>query len=181
MRAVLLLAASMTVLYTCAAAQTDQIGLYIDAGYTECKLADDSPGEVTVYIVHHSSSGALASQFMIQASSGSALTYVGEDINGLSLGNTQSGLAISYQLCRYGDILAGTVRYFKTGTSSTCSSLLVVPDPASVNGKIEAMDCFEGRVDLGGTRLVINPDGTCECGPTSEITSWGKIKGRFRK
>jgi hypothetical protein len=181
MRAVLLLVASMTVLYAYAGAQTDGIGLYVDTGYSDCTIVDDGPGQVNVYVVHHTSFGATASQFMVKPSSGAMLTHMGDTYAfELVIGSTQSGVAVSYEECLYGDILVVTSSYYKSGSSSPCSYLLVAPDPASASGTIKATGCYENTVEMGGTRLVINPDGSCACGPTSEVTNWGKIKERFK-
>jgi hypothetical protein len=182
MRVALLFAACAALLLVprAAAAQTDEIGLYSDAGYSNCKLIDDAPGQAKVYVVHHVTSGATASQFMIRESSGVMLTYLYEQSPfNLIIGNTQSGIAISYTSCLYSDVLVSVITYLKSGSSSACSSLQVVADPnCSIDG-IEVVGCFENVMEGSGTRLVINPDGSCDCGPTSEMTNWGRIKDRY--
>ena len=180
MRVVLLTAVFASIILSAVPVHSDEIALYTDAQYSSCKLVDSNPGVVSVYVVHHVSAGASASQFMVQASSGVTLSYVGEtSAFSVLIGSSQAGVSVAYGECFYSDILVLTLSYFATGTSTACSFLQVVPDPASLQGYIEAVDCFETRMEASGTRLVVNPDGTCECGPTTEYTNWGKIKNRF--
>jgi hypothetical protein len=164
-----------------AAAQTDEIALYTDPGYTNCELMDNGTGNVSVYLVHHITGGAISSQFMIKESSGSGLTYLGYDSDfSLALGDPQSGIAFAYGECMYGDVRVMTLTYFKSGFSDDCSFLQVMADPDSPNQSVISVTCTDDRLSATGTRLVINPNGGCACGPTTEITNWGKIKDSFR-
>ena len=70
MRVVFLLAILMLIVGTTVSAQTDEIGLYSDAGYANCQLIDDAPGPGSVYVVHHVTSNTRGSQFMIRENSG---------------------------------------------------------------------------------------------------------------
>jgi len=182
MRVVLLFAASMVLAWTSATtAQTDKIGLYSDAAYANCQLVDNASGPVTVYVVHHISSGATASQFMVREGSGVLLNYLGHTSDfSLIIGDPPSGMAVAYEACLFSDVLVTRLNYFKTGSSSACSSIQIVASPTAVSGSVQSVDCYENRMGISGSRLVINPDGTCACGPTSEETNWGKIKDRFR-
>lgn len=163
-----------------AVAQTDVIGLYSDQSYNDCTLSDGSARMVSVYVVHESSMGGMASQFRLSAGSGANLSYVGETTPyTIVVGNTQSGITVGYGTCQRGDVLVVTVNYFASGTSSACSYIRVVPDPISANGTIEIVDCSFYASEGIGSKLVINPDGTCECGLSSEETSWGRIKAQY--
>ena len=181
MRVVLPLAAYLLFVCATVSAETEKIGLYSDAGYANCMLADDAPGQASVYVVHHISSGSTASQFMIRESSGAILTYLGYTSQfGLVLGDPTSGIAISYEACMSSDILVMVLNYFKSGSSAACSSIQVVADPSALTGSIQSVDCFQNELEISGSRLVVNPDGSCACGPTTEMTNWGRIKDRFR-
>jgi hypothetical protein len=181
MRVASLTIAALLLIPVIAAAQTDEIALYTDPGFTNCELMDKGSGTVAVYVVHRVTGGAMSSQFMIKESSGSGLTYLGFSSDfGLSLGDPQSGITFAYQECMYGDVLVMTLNYFKSGFSDNCAFLQVVADPAAPNQSVTSITCTDDRLSATGTRLVINPDGTCGCGPTTEITNWGKIKDRFR-
>lgn len=159
------------------AAQTDEIGLFVDTAYENCKLSDTGPGVVTVYVVHSTSSGATGSQFKLQTGSGVMLSYLGETSPfPLVIGNTQTGISIGYGSCQYSDVLVSTISYYASGNSATCSSIWIVPDPASLQGYIEVVSCSTTRFEASGSLLVINSDGSCDCGPTSRDSNWGKIK-----
>jgi hypothetical protein len=180
MRVVLLIVLSASIILSAVPAHPDEIALYTDTQYSNCKLVDSSPGVVSVYVVHHVSSAATASQFMVEANSGVTLSYVGETSPySTVIGSSQSGASIAYGACFYSDVLVLTLSYFATGTSTACSYLQVVPDPQSLYGYIEGVDCSSNRLEASGARLVVNSDGTCECGPTTSYTNWGVIKNRF--
>jgi len=171
----------MALVCASAEAQTDEISLYSDPGYSNCELVDRGAGPVTVYVVHHISGGATASQFMVKESPGVTMTILGHASEfPLIIGDPQSGMAVAYQSCVYSDVLVTKISYFKSGSSDNCSSLQVVSDPTSVTGTIQVQDCSDYKLEASGSRLVINPDGSCACGPTTEITNWGRIKDRFR-
>lgn len=181
MRVAPIFAATLFWLAASAAAQTDEIALYSDPGFTNCELVDQGAGQTYVYVVHHIAGGATASQFMVRESTGAALTYMGHRSDfPLILGDPPSGMAVAYQDCLYSDVLITTITYFRSGSSDACSSLQVVPDPTSVIQTIQVQDCFNSKLQASGSRLVINPDGSCACGPTTEMTNWGRIKDRFR-
>jgi hypothetical protein len=182
MRVVFLIAALPVLYYVSAAAQTDEIGLYTDPGYTECTLADTGARTVNVYVVHSTLAGSRASQFRVRSSSGATLTYLSEQSPWLTLGDSQSGVAVAYGECLYSDIPVMTISYFASGSSSTCSYLQVVADPKSGESTVRMVRCSGGEFMEGsGSRLVINSDGSCECGATTVFTNWGKVKARFAR
>lgn len=175
----LLLSTLIPLLIACgsAAAQTDVIGLFVDTSYEDCNLVDAGPGVVSVYVVHSTTGGANGSQFIVQAGSGVALSYVGEVAAfPTTIGNTQSGISVGYTNCQYSDFLVATISYYTTGGSAQCSNLYVAPDPASLYGYIEVVNCSSSRLQASGARLVVNPNGSCECGPTTQDSNWGRIK-----
>jgi hypothetical protein len=177
MRLLLSILILLLIVHGSAAAQTDVIGLFVDTNYEECNLVDAGPGVVSVYVVHSTTGGANASQFVVQAGSGVALSYVGEvSAFPTTIGNTQSGISIGYTNCQYSEVLVATISYYTTGGSSRCSNLYVAPDPASLTGTIEVVNCSGTKLQGAGSRLVINPNGSCDCGPTTQDSNWGKIK-----
>jgi len=132
----------------------DVIALYSDQSYEDCSLTDGGAGTVTVYIVHESGSSRTASQFMIEPGSGVGLSYVSESTTFLFIGDTQSGITVAYAGCENAPVLVATITYFTTGTSSTCSTIRVVPDPNSLTGTIEVVDCSETKSEGVGGKLV---------------------------
>jgi len=97
------------------------------------------------------------------------------------MGNTQSGVSASYGSCMGSPVLLCAVTYISHGASQSCSSLQVVPDPSSVSGAIEDVDCSSNRLSASDGRLNVNPDGSCPCGQASNVqaTDWGRIKAMF--
>jgi hypothetical protein len=178
MRVVLLFATLAAVAWSPASAQFDVIGVFADPSMSSCKISDGG-GMVSVYVVH-TTNGAVASQFMVKASSGVTLTWISDTVAfPAALGTTQSGISVGYGACFSSDVLVATVKYLASGTSSSCSWLSIAPDPSSLKQKIEVVNCSQTTVDPSVSRLVINSDGSCDCGPTSELTNWGKIKSRY--
>ncbi|MGD8414464.1 MAG: hypothetical protein PVF33_09540 [Candidatus Latescibacterota bacterium] len=161
--------------------QTGYIGVYADPAGTECMLSDRGGREVNVYVVHQATSGAAASQWRIVSGGGFDMTYLGETWSTTALGDARSGVSTSYGACLASPILLCTVTYLAHGTSSPCSYLEVVADPASVGGEIEVVDCNSNFLSGSGGRLYVNPDGTCQCGQADNVrdTDWGRIKAMF--
>jgi hypothetical protein len=161
--------------------QTGYIGLYADPEGVDCTTSDNGNGQVTVYVIHRAVSGTTGSQWRIEASDGFDMTYLGESLSYVAMGNTQSGVSLSYGSCLGSQILLCTVTYATNGSSSPCSYLQVVPDPNSDSGAIEVMDCASQKYTGTGSRLYVNPDGSCECGHVNPIeeTGWGRIKAMF--
>jgi hypothetical protein len=160
--------------------QADVIALYSDAAYTNCTMVDTSPQMVSVYVVHENTSGVMASQFRVTTATGAGLSYLSETSpHPTRIGDTQSGLSVAYGGCQYSTVLIATISYFANGASAVCSSVRVVADFNAPTGKIEVVDCSAIRSEGIGGKLVINPDGSCDCGPDTRLTSWGKIKEQF--
>lgn len=160
--------------------QTDVIALYSDQVYSNCTMTDNSPRMVSVYVVHEARLGAEASQFRVTTGTGAGLSYVNETSpHVVRIGDTPSGLSVAYGACLNSTILVATITYITTGASAACSNVRVVPDFNAPTGKIEIVDCSHFRSEGIGGKLVINPDGSCDCGPDTRITNWGKIKEQY--
>jgi hypothetical protein len=180
MRLVLSTVALLLLLSVPAGAQLDEIGLYVDPSYSNCKLTDAGAGPIQVYVVQRSSGGTTASQFRIEATSGSTLSWIGDTPqHDILIGDTQNGISVAYGECKYGEILVIVINYFRSGTSAPCSALKVVPDPNSTEEFIVSVNCSSTKLEVAGSRLVINADGSCECGPTTEASNWGRIKAKY--
>jgi hypothetical protein len=161
--------------------QAGYIGLYADATGVDCTVPDNGSGQVTVYVIHHAASGTTGSQWKIAASNGFDMTYVDETMSFVAMGTTQSGVSASYGSCLSSQILLGTVTYVSHGLSTPCSYLQVVPDPNASSGAIEVMDCSSQKNAGVGSRLYVNPNGSCPCGQVNPVeeTDWGRIKAMF--
>lgn len=161
--------------------QTGYIGVYADPGGSDCSLFDTGAGPVNVYVVHQATSGAAASEWRLASGGDFAMTYVGETWSTAAIGDTQTGVTVSYGSCLGAPIALCTVTYVSSGLSGACAYLEVVADPSSVSGSIEVVDCNSHRSSASGGRLYVNPDGSCQCGHANSVlsTDWGRIKAMF--
>ena len=178
----LLLALAIILAAGLAHGQAGFIGLFSDFGYTDCSLVD-TPGEVSVFAIHKASSGATASRFRIAIDPGMTCTTVDVIHNfTTTLGDPATGISISYGACYPSDILLFTWVFSCNGSSSPCSIMEVVPDPAAASGTIEVFDCNHFKLVGGGGIMYVNPDGSCDCGEVvpSKVTSWGQIKALYQ-
>jgi hypothetical protein len=178
----LLLSLGIILLAGLAYGQAGFIGLYSDFGYTNCSMVD-TPGEVSIYVVHKASAGATSSQFRIAVGAGMACTPL-EVIHNFTttIGDPATGITVSYGACYPSDILLFTWVFSCSGSSAPCSILEVVPDPAAVSGTIEIFDCSHFKLVGGGGIMYVNPDGSCDCGEVvpEKDTSWGQIKSLYQ-
>ena len=175
----LVLALGMVMTASLAFAQGGAIMMYADPGYTSCN-AVNAAGVYTVYIRHELSPGTTASQFAITANPG--MIYLADQIQGgfLSLGNSQSGIALTYGSCLAGAINILNILYSVAGPVA-CSTLEVIPDPNALTGQIEGVDCNVTKTFPNGSILTFNGDSSCPCGiivPVEE-TNWGRVKSLY--
>lgn len=164
MKKALLLVLALGVVMTAnlAFGQAGAITLYGDPGYTSCNMVG-AAGVVTVYIQHDLSPGTTASQFAITANPG--MIFLADQVQGgfLSLGGSQTGIALTYGACLAGPINILNILYSAAGPAA-CSTLEVVPDPNALTGQIEGVDCNTTKTFPNGSILTFDADGTCSCG-----------------
>ncbi len=142
----------------------------------------DAPGIVHIYVFHIYTYGATASQFMIDCTSGVAMTYLSDYSPYLIIGNSQTGVAIAYGTCVPSPHMILDIQYLGSGLSQNCSSCRVVPDPIAVPPEILVADCQDPPnllIAMGG-EIWINPDGSCSCIIPVQETSWGRIKSLYK-
>ena len=174
---VLMLSASM------AFAQGGSIGVFSDTGGASCNLTDAAPGLLSFYVVHVLTPGASASQFIAAAPACMlGATYLSDSAPfSVTIGSSQTGVAIGYGACLSAPIHCLTINFFAGGTSSTCCIYEVTADPLVTSGEIEIVDCDENLLFGVGQSGVINADATCACVdiiPVQE-SSWGQIKSLY--
>ena len=146
-----------------AAGYPGAIGLWADPSFTDCDLADYTPGLVTVYVAHQYTSGARGTRFMLTTGGGVTMVYLAHTSPYYTCGEPYSGICVEYDECKENTFLILTINYFGSGTSAACSRMSVEPDPAVPSGTIEVLDC-EGNVLMGtGGILIVNNDGSCPC------------------
>ena len=158
------------------------IGVFSDPQASGCNFFDQTTGLMTVYIVHVLTAGATASQFAApMPSCMTGATYLGDSSPFLVvIGSSQTGVSVGYGSCLSGPIHVLSVQYFVLGLSQTCCVYPVVPDPSSMWGTIDVVDCSFRYTRGAGAHAIVNPDATCQCGSIkTEEATWGKIKSMY--
>jgi hypothetical protein len=156
------------------------IGVYADSFGTDCNIQDDGD-YITVHMLHVLTSGATASQFMLDVSA-TSWVYIGETWNfELVIGQSITGVSIAYQECLSGTIYLGSAT-FQGSSAPPCTQISIVADPAVAYGKIQAADCDwpPNRMFPTGGRANINADLKCQCSLPVEETTWGRVKSLYR-
>jgi len=155
--------------------------LYTDAGYNGCDIQDVA-GPVTIYTVHETHNGASALQYASPVPPcWTGAVFVSDEPEFLAIGDSQTGMALSYGGCLTGQVLVNTMTILSQGLAPPCCALDVTPDPAAPTGQIEGVDCALNTTHPAGAAAVINMDGSCPCGTTTtvETKTWGAVKALY--
>ena len=185
MKKVLFLAFVIVFSANMAFAQAGAINIFADPLGMSC---DHFPLIGTLYFayaVHVLTPGATASQWsaplppcalpgMLWLSDGAIFP--------VTIGNSQTGVAIGYGGCFASPVHVLTLQIFVQIPTPPCCVWPVLPDPAVPSGQIEVVDCA-GVVISSPSQpsSVINPDPTCTCNPpiAVEESTWGGIKSLY--
>ena len=162
--------------------QAGYIGLFSDAGFTDCSMVDQ-PGDRTIYAVHKAASGVTTSRFMIEVDAGMGCSSLGTvNYFPTTIGDPEGGISIAYGACLVSDIVLFEWNWSCTGSSLSCSRLEVVPDWGSISGTIEVVNCSSQKLIGNGAIMYVNSDFSCDCGIVvpAEDTNWGQIKAMYR-
>jgi len=158
------------------------VTLYSDPAFTNCAITD-IPGLVSVYVVHELHPGASAIQFSAPMPScwTGAVYLTDNNPFPLVIGNSQDGMAVSYQGCFAGQVHVTTMLFFSQGAAGPCCSYEARPDPSAPSGQIEGVDCALSRTYPNAGSAVINPTGYCPCGYliSVETKTWGGVKALY--
>jgi len=151
-----------------------------DAQATTSYIYDDTPGLLSVYIVQLTySEGMTASQFAAPKPACFQAQYLSDTtVFPVTIGSSQTGVAVGYGACLTGAIHVLTMNFFAQGLTGECCFYTTVAHPGIPSGEIEAVNCNNEIVFLNGGIGVINPDGRF-CGTPVVPTTWGKIKTIF--
>lgn len=164
-----------------AQAQGGTIMVFSDTNGLDCDFHDNAPGLCPFYVLHFAMPGATASQFAAPKPSCYLATYLSDtSVFAVTIGNSQSGVAIGYGACLPAPVHILTINYFCQGLTQECCFYDVVADPATPSGQIEVVDCSENLLIGWGGTSVINPAPwcCCRCTPTEDST-WGKVKSLY--
>jgi hypothetical protein len=169
-----------------AAAQVGDISVYADAAGLSCSVMDNTApfAFIDVYVIHkHLSGGATASQFRVDLTGGSTMSYSGqtEGSGMLLIGNANDDLSVAYGGCLSGDLLLVTVRYVGVGTSPQCSGIEVNPAPtAPIPNEVVLADCAFAYATVPTGAAIINENPGCICNVAVAETTWGAIKALYK-
>lgn len=188
MRLVIGVLAAVLILSGTTAAQPEYIGIFSDTRGCPCEIVDRAPGVINIVVLHLQSSGAKASQFSVPQPNCFNATFLFDTaVFPITLGASQTGIAISYEQCMTGTFQILSMTYFGQGTTWPCCTIDVRPDPYALSGNIDIYDCND-QLQLGyGWADIINSDSTCPCTAGLEYCypvaveehTWGKIKSLY--
>jgi hypothetical protein len=166
-------------------AQAGAINLYADQLGTSCDLVQPPPGLWAVYAVHVLSPGAIACQFSAPVpacAAAGALWLSDTAIYPVTVGGSQTGVAIGYGVCVGSPNHVLTINLFSQIPIPPCCLWPVLPDPNVPSGFVEVVDCANNLWTVGSQpSAVINSDPTCDCFEplATEESTWGKVKSLY--
>jgi hypothetical protein len=151
-----------------------------DSQATTSYIYDNAAGILSVYIVQLTfSEGMTASQFAAPKPECFQASFLSDTaVFPVTIGNSQTGVAVGYGACLIGPIHVLTLNFFAQGLTADCCFYATVPHPGVPSGRIEAVNCDSEIVYLNGGLGVINPDPR-QCTNAVVPTTWGKIKSVF--
>ena len=137
----------------------------------------DSGGLIQIFVWHAFTTGATASEWMLDVSD-TDWTHLGDTKDfDLVIGTSITGVSIAYELCLAGDFKLMTVNFFSNTPAPTCTWIQIVAAPGKAG--VRAVDCAENSFLIPGGRGIVNPDQTCLVDPVEKST-WGQIKALYR-
>ena len=179
MKKVVFLTVALVFAASMAFAQAGSVGIFGDPAGTDCNLPDAIPG-LTPYYVVHVNAVAIASQFWAPTPACMTATYLSDTaVFPVTIGSSQTGVAIGYGACQAGNIHCLTLNYFTSGTTPACCLFPILPDPVAPSGEIEVVLCDNSLVFASGGAGIINSDASCLCDVPTQETTWGKVKSLY--
>ena len=182
MKKTLLLTLALMLVAGMAFGQAGSVGVFADNLGANCNLLDVAPAGLKQYfVVHVNTTGATASQY--RAKVPVCMTQTGaqwlSDTNmfGVTVGNSQTGVAVAYGMCKIGNVHTQTISVFAMGMTGACCRWFVDGDP--IIGFIKGTDCAFATFYPTGGQGIINPNGTCQCSVPTQDTTWGQVKALY--
>ena len=179
MKKVVFLTVALVFAASMAFAQAGSVGIFGDPAGTDCNLPDAIPG-LTPYYVVHVNAVATASQFSAPAPACLLASYLSDtSVFPVTIGSSQTGVAIGYGSCQAGNIHVLTINYFTQGLTAPCCYYEILPDPVIASEKIEVVLCDNSLVYASGGVGIVNSDGSCLCDVATEDSTWGQVKALY--
>jgi hypothetical protein len=155
------------------------IDIFSDVGLTDCNIVAPPAGVFPVWIAQTNVGGGVtAVQFKLNTPA--TITSVGEIPSfQLTLGNTTTGVSISYSACKTGTFLLLQINYLAQGPTAACEWITVAPEPSDPG--IQFIDCNDNTIFLPSAgEARVNPDISCTCNVPVQETTWGGIKALYQ-
>jgi hypothetical protein len=157
-------------------AQAGSIGIYADNTASSCDIV--AAGFAQIHSFHMNAPGATGSQWKLDHPV--AWTHFGDIWEFPTIiGNSSAGVSIGYGACLASPIYLGVSNYGASGDPA-CTFISVIPDPTSLSGQIEGVDCAANKTFPTGGAAYVNGDGSCPCNVPVEETTWGGVKALYQ-
>ena len=142
-------------------AQGGAVCLFTDPTGTDCNIVDNTPGLLTIYVVHKLTPGASAVQFAAPkpACMVSATWLTDTPVFPATIGDSQNGVSIGYGGCFVGPVHVLTMNYQVAGLTTPDCAYPVVAHPSEP--LIEVVDCDATLLPGTGGVSYINSSLAC--------------------
>jgi len=182
MKKTLLLSLAMICVASMAFGQAGTVGIYADPVGANCHLPDVVAGLNVYNVVHTNTAGASAVQFSapLPGCYVAGLWLSDAPFYGVTLGNSQVGVAIGYGACVGAPNIVLLINIFGQGLTGPCCAWTVVPDPNVPSGQIEVVDCGNNLIFGNGFTSYVNGNSNdCPCTVATEESTWGQVKSLY--
>lgn len=124
-------------------AQYASIGVYPEPSGITCGVADSGPGIIPVYVVVHSWSGVMATQFSAPIPDClPGATWISDTpVFPVTLGDSQTGVSIGFGFCFSPSVHVLTINLRFQGLTEGCCRYAFLPHPQNTLGTVEFVDC----------------------------------------
>ncbi len=131
-----------------------EVGIFADPQGTDCNLQDVVPGLCSYHVVVDAgATGMTAVEFSAPQPPCMLAVFLSDTaVYPVTIGTSQSGVAIGFGACLTGKIHVLTINYFCQALTSPCCEYPVLPDPNVPSGTIEFVDC-SNNLQTGLTSL----------------------------
>jgi hypothetical protein len=157
------------------------VGIFTDAGGADCNAYDIAPAMLIFYVVHVRHVGATEAYFSAPQPTcfSTAVHLADTPVFPITVGNSQTGVRVSYGSCRSAPVHVLTIAYFVQGLTQSCCYYPILPHPGIGEILVNGCGGTGGHVATGG-EAIINPTAHCMCDtPVKDIT-WGGIKALYQ-
>jgi hypothetical protein len=180
MRFMFILAALLVHTTSSALAQGGSIRVDGDPAGKACNIVDATPGLITVYVVHDNANSVMGAQFRAAMPACMTASFISDQsVFSVTLGDSQTGVAIGYGSCQSGPVHILSINYLVSGLTPRCCRYPVTSDPRASN-EIIVTDCSHREMTAVGGTTPVNSDGSCGCSDGLENATWGEIKETYK-